>query len=414
MRFDPFEQAKKINLVELIRDKYGLDPIKSGNTLFVSCPKAGPHGDTTPSLAIYPEKNRFYCYHCGDWKGSPIDFIMGMENTDAKGALKVLDAMYPSYGLLDSKEKQRYELVAQAYAYLSDLSVKLHSNLINNEQHMRWLNKKRGFSKSSITHFQLGIMEYSGVPRLMIPHFDSYGVCGFTSRQMVKNDTRPRYLSNNTYIDTVSGKVIWSKSKTTSGSTPIPLYVKGNHLYNLNKVTGNEVVLVEGQLDVIAGWELDVKNMVAMGTLRLSENQAELLSDFKSIVIIPDVGAFDSVMMNAATLRSVNPGQIIKVVDLSPWAKEGEKTDVGDMLVLLTELNDFELFEKIIENAQLFELWQYNQTVRPHKNNQAKAIEELGNILEIATHSVSRAALLGVASKDLDIPIEALMSLERG
>jgi hypothetical protein len=301
---------------------------------------------------------------------------MGMENTDAKGALKVLDSMYPSYGLLDSKEKQRYELVAQAYSYLSDLSVKLHSNLINNEQHMRWLNKKRGFSKSSITHFQLGIMEYSGVPRLMIPHFDSYGVCGFTSRQMVKNDTRPRYLSNNTYIDTASGKVIWSRSKTTPGSTPVPLYVKGNHLYNLNKVTGNEVILVEGQIDVIAGWELD--------------------------------------MMNAATLRSVNPGQIIKVVDLSPWAKEGEKTDVGDMLVLLTELNDFELFEKIIENAQLFELWQYHQTVSPHKNNQAKAIEELGNILEIATHSVSRAALLGVASKDLDIPIEALMSLERG
>ena len=61
---------------------------KSGKNFTGLCPI---HQERHPSLMVYPDEQRFYCYGC-QRHGDVIAFIMAMENVDFKQALAVLGA----------------------------------------------------------------------------------------------------------------------------------------------------------------------------------------------------------------------------------------------------------------------------------------------------------------------------------
>lgn len=75
-------EAKKI----LIEDLYKGIPKKIGRVKMGSCPF---HKDETPSFAIYPDSNSFYCFSCGKG-GDVIDFYMELNNCDFQTALGAL------------------------------------------------------------------------------------------------------------------------------------------------------------------------------------------------------------------------------------------------------------------------------------------------------------------------------------
>lgn len=50
------------------------------------------HKEDTPSCHVYKSSNSFYCFGCNKG-GSVIDLVMGLQNVDIAGAIKVLSCM---------------------------------------------------------------------------------------------------------------------------------------------------------------------------------------------------------------------------------------------------------------------------------------------------------------------------------
>ena len=88
--FESFKEQVRgtANIVEVIS---GYVPLKKrGQNFWGCCPF---HGEKTPSFAVNPAKNMFYCFGCHEG-GDIFKFIMKMESCDFMEALKLLAARY--------------------------------------------------------------------------------------------------------------------------------------------------------------------------------------------------------------------------------------------------------------------------------------------------------------------------------
>ena len=88
--FESFKEQVRstANIVEVIS---GYVPLKKrGQNFWGCCPF---HGEKTPSFAVNPAKNMFYCFGCHEG-GDIFKFIMKIESCDFKEALKLLAARY--------------------------------------------------------------------------------------------------------------------------------------------------------------------------------------------------------------------------------------------------------------------------------------------------------------------------------
>lgn len=78
------ETAKNYPIYELARDKLELK--RSGNKFVSLC---FFHDEKTPSLYLYPETNKFYCFGCQE-KGDAITLTMALYGLDFKEAVTML------------------------------------------------------------------------------------------------------------------------------------------------------------------------------------------------------------------------------------------------------------------------------------------------------------------------------------
>lgn len=402
--FDPFELARQVDILDLIENQYGLETQRIGRLTFTSCPKPGS-SDSSPSVAIYVDQNRFHCYHCGDWFGTPIDFVMGIEGfTSVQDALKHLDKLYPNLGIVNPEGRKRADTVGRYYAYTEKLLKEDRGRLKGSERYLSWVRNGRGFSESAVDHFSLGVRDFNNVPRLMIPQFGPSGqVLAFVSRQMSPKDPMSRYFAKNVDLNPDSGMMVRKDEKVKD---PIPVFRKGQYLYNLSRVKDRTVCLVEGHLDVIAGWEMGVENIVACGTNVISDGQVELLSRFDSVTLIPDLDMLDRVIDNVRVIRMQLPHMPILVVDMTVLGEDVKK-DVNDALIYLSEQNDVEMFQLMVSRAIPVEQWMFAYHVIKAES-EAAAFIQLQKVLDVSTHPVSRVALCKAAGEYLNLPAELL------
>ena len=86
-------------------EREGFAPKQRGKSFWLSCPF---HDDKNPSLKIDPEKQKFFCFGCGN-HGSAIDFIMALHGLSFKEALQYLNLQEPSK--INSEQKKKRALV---------------------------------------------------------------------------------------------------------------------------------------------------------------------------------------------------------------------------------------------------------------------------------------------------------------
>lgn len=80
------EDIKATHSMQDVLNRYGLIPNRAK---FIQCPFH--QGDREPSMKIY--KDSFHCFGCGA-NGDIFDFVARMENTDFKGAYRLLGGTY--------------------------------------------------------------------------------------------------------------------------------------------------------------------------------------------------------------------------------------------------------------------------------------------------------------------------------
>ncbi len=321
----------KLDVAEVIGEYLPLKPAGSGSMKGV-CPF---HAERTPSFHVSRERQIWKCFGC-DKGGDMFSFIMEMEGMTFPEALRFLadkaGVEIPEYRPTKDQDKkdvlkQIHVVAAEYYAtslreYPNGRAVREYVATRNIDAALLdkfqlgaspddWdvvsnLLLKKGFSEQAILDSGLGLRRKSGSglvdrfrSRLMIPLCDASGVVlGFTARAL------PGAPSD-------QGKYV--------NSPETALFHKGSMLYGLHLAkTGirkaGEVIIVEGNLDVIASHKAGVENVVGSSGTALTETQLRTLARYtKRLVFCLDddaagFAAAKRVVELAISLRAADPG----------------------------------------------------------------------------------------------------------
>ncbi len=274
---------------------------RKGANLFGLCPF---HSEKTGSFSVSPDKQIYYCFGCKRG-GGVVNFIMEEENLPFPDAVRFLarragmevpeedgdrEAGRRRQRLLDlNRDAARfYHQVLQSPAGAS-VREYLARRQITRQTAVRFgmgaspdawdalllAMTQKGYSKSELLEAGLVVQNRSGGlydkfrNRLMLPVIDTRGdVVAFGSR--VLDTSEPKYMN----------------------SSETPVYSKRRVLYGLNlakKTKRPNIILCEGNLDIVTLHQAGFDNAVASMGTALTVEQTRLLSRFtKELVLCYD------------------------------------------------------------------------------------------------------------------------------
>jgi len=270
---------------------------RSGANMFGLCPF---HGEKTASFSVSPDKGICYCFGCHKG-GGVINFMMEIEGLSYPDAVRNLAKRAGMQVPEDEQYQSRYRTQERLWALMKEAGRFFNERLYAPEgKTCREYITKRGLTKSSVTQFGIGYapdswnalvdaMHKKGFTnqelqaadlvgekngrvydrfrnRLMFPIIDVRGnVVGFGGR--VLDDSKPKYLNSNETL----------------------IFNKRKNLFGLNfakKTKQPNIILVEGNIDVVSLHQFGFDNAVASLGTALTEEQVALLSRYTEEVIL--------------------------------------------------------------------------------------------------------------------------------
>ena len=274
---------------------------RSGSNLFGLCPF---HGEKTASFSVNPDKGIYYCFGCHKG-GGVVNFQMEIEGLSYPDAVRALAKRVGMEVPEDEQYQSRYRQQERLWALHKEAARFFHSQLyapIGAEALKYALG--RGMSKSILTTFGVGYapdswdtmvkamkakgyteqeLKDSGLvtvsqkngnlfdrfrDRLMFPIIDVRGnVIGFGGRIIKKDDNAAKYLNS-------PETMIFNKRKNLFGMN---LAKKSKQGY---------LILVEGNIDVVALHQYGFDNAVASLGTSLTEEQAALMTRYTDQIVL--------------------------------------------------------------------------------------------------------------------------------
>ncbi|MES3497358.1 DNA primase [Mycoplasmoides gallisepticum] len=313
---------KKISVSSII-SKY-LDLEKKGSNYKSLCPF---HDDNTPSFSVNDTKQVWKCFSCNE-SGGVIEFVQKKENLNFVEAVKkiveleVIDLAAIGYSLNFNKQKAVDESDQEFYKLNQFLAWRAHSNLrlefSTNPKLNEFLNKRGLINEELLNNFQIGFHPKSySLNKLVedlkvfyqkhlnktyddqiilsnlryIKYISEKNVCYFSNRVIfpIKN--------SDGQVVGFSGRAIDENNEIKYLNTPeTDYFIKGHNLYNYSSLELDEnnstIYLCEGYMDVIALYQIGIKNAVAIMGTALTDQQIELikakLNQIKRIVLALD------------------------------------------------------------------------------------------------------------------------------
>ena len=300
--FESFKEQVRstANIVEVIS---GYVPLKKrGQNFWGCCPF---DGEKTPSFAVNPAKNMFYCFGCHEG-GDIFKFIMKIESCDFKEALKLLAARYgipvperQKTAVEIRREKQReriYETNATACRFYQACLLKTPYG----KGALAYLNG-RGINQEIINSFSIGYALDSFTS--LLSNLGRHGYKGeellaaglvAKGRQQLYDKFRNRVMIP---IKDPKGKIVGFGGRVLDNSTPKYLNTAETEWFNKRRLlfamdvaykairTSRQAIVVEGYMDAISLHAAGISNVVAsMGTAFAAE-QAKLLQRIADEVV---------------------------------------------------------------------------------------------------------------------------------
>ncbi|AFP75972.1 DNA primase [Mycoplasmoides gallisepticum CA06_2006.052-5-2P] len=313
---------KKISVSSII-SKY-LDLEKKGSNYKSLCPF---HDDNTPSFSVNDTKQVWKCFSCNE-SGGVIEFVQKKENLNFVEAVKKIvelegiDLAAIGYSLNFNKQKAVDESDQEFYKLNQFLAWRAHSNLrlefATNPKLNEFLNKRGLINEELLNNFQIGFHPKSYSLNKLVEDLKV-----FYQKHLNKTYDDQIILSNLRYIKYISeknvcyfsnrvifpiknfdgqvvgfsGRAIDENNEIKYLNTPeTDYFIKGHNLYNYSSLEFDEnnstIYLCEGYMDVIALYQIGIKNAVAIMGTALTDQQIELikakLNQIKRIVLALD------------------------------------------------------------------------------------------------------------------------------
>ena len=320
---------------------------QKGSNLFGLCPF---HNEKTPSFSVSPSKQIFHCFGCKKG-GDVITFVKEIENLSYIEAVQFLakrvNLEVPDDRQDDDTARRRQRILAlnrdaarwyydvlqspegaAVQAYLDKRQIRkaiavrfgMGASTANWDDLTRAMTA-RGYTKTELIAAGLAVASKKGGVydkfrnRLMLPVIDQRGdVVGFGSR--VIDNSEPKYMN----------------------TTDTPVYSKRHVLYGLNlakKTKRPEIILCEGNLDVVTLHQAGFDNAVASMGTALTQEQIRLLSRYtKNLVLCYDNDNAGQMATQRALEMLNNTEFTVRVLRLPNKMVDGQpkKQDADDFI----------------------------------------------------------------------------------
>ena len=281
--------SKTVQLKKRGKEFIGLSPFKN---------------EKSPSFTVNDEKEFYHCFSSGE-HGNIFDFLMKTKSIGFGEAVRTLAAEAGMQPYRFSNFDQKKDLRFQTYKnILKEYSNYFHRQLFDsdNKEAAGYL-FNRGLNKNTIEDFQLGYVPWKNNFYAELLKKYSEEEINLTGLYY-KNDKSGKYTDrfnsrvifpvNNITGETIAfgGRIIREgKLAKYINSPETEFYTKGNVIFNLDKAKDSrsetdEVLIVEGYMDVVSVYASGIKNVIANSGTALTERQISLIWKFFSNPII--------------------------------------------------------------------------------------------------------------------------------
>ena len=281
--------GKTVQLKKRGKEFIGLSPFKN---------------EKTPSFTVNDDKEFYHCFSTGE-HGNIFDFLMKTKSVGFGEAVKILAAeagMQPyRFSNFDVKKDLRFQTYKNIFMdYSNYFSKQLFIN--DNLDALDYL-FKRGLKKNIIEEFKLGYVPRKNnfyhdlLKKYSEEEINSTGL--YYKSEKTKNyvdrfNSRVIFPVNNISGDTIAlgGRIIKEGNYAKYINSPeTEFYKKGNMIFNLDKAKElrsktEDVLIVEGYMDVVTVYASGVKNVIANSGTALTERQINLIWKFFSKPVV--------------------------------------------------------------------------------------------------------------------------------
>ena len=275
--------AKTVQLKKRGKEFIGLSPFKN---------------EKSPSFTVNDDKEFYHCFSSGE-HGNIFDFLMKTKSIGFGEAVRHLAAeagMQPyRFSNFDQKKDLRFQTYKNIFRdYSSYFTQQLFNT--NNKEALNYL-FNRELKKNIIEEFQLGYVPWqNNFYQELVKKYseEEINLTGLyykhdkTGKYIDRFNSRVIFPVNNIIGETIAfgGRIIREgKLAKYINSPETEFYKKGNMIFNLDKAKDlrsktDEVLIVEGYMDVVSVYSSGIQNVVANSGTALTERQINLIWKF--------------------------------------------------------------------------------------------------------------------------------------
>ena len=281
--------GKSVQLKKRGKEFVGLSPFKN---------------EKSPSFTVSDEKEFYHCFSTGE-HGNIFDFLIKTKGMNFGEAVRTLaaEAGMPPYRFtkIDTEKEKRFNNYKNIFKdYLEFFHKQLF--LPENKPALDYL-EKRGLQQNIIKEFSLGYVPWQN-------NFYEELLKKFSEQDIALTGLYYKNDKTNKFVDRFNSRIIFPINNLTGepiafggriikesnlakyiNSPETEFYKKGRMIFNLDKAKAlrsetDEVVIVEGYMDVVSLYASGVKNVISNSGTALTETQIDLIWKFFSNPII--------------------------------------------------------------------------------------------------------------------------------
>ncbi len=417
------ELMARNDILDVVGSYVSLQP--KGGSYWGCCPF---HNEKTPSFHVLQDKQYYHCFGCKKG-GGVINFIMDIENLSYPDAVRFLakrvNMPVPEDRESDGADRLRHRLLdlnrdaaRYYYAVLQSPEGAAVQAYLNRRQirrgiavrfgmgaardgwdHLLRAMTEKGYTKQELLKAGLIVQNRSGGfydkfrNRLILPVVDVRGdVVGFGSRVIDKSE--PKYMN----------------------TSETPVYSKRRVLYGLNlakKTKRPNIILCEGNLDVVTLHQAGFDNAVASMGTALTVEQTRLLSRYtKELVLCYDNDNAGQLATQRALDILKNSEFTVRVLQLPRRLVDGSyiKQDADDFI----KFQGPQAFERLLTGSENGIEFRMSQVAAKYdlKNDTDRIAyaEEIAQVLCTLDNAVEREVYTVRAAETAGLTPEAMRS----
>ena len=413
------QQLKQKNDIVTVMSRY-LTLTQKGKNFWTCCPF---HNERTPSMCVNPFEQFYHCFGCKE-HGDVITFVEKMESCDFMTAVEILAKSagmeIPTFKTDQNVQKRKKQKEA-VLNILAESAKHYEQNLYEktSKQAQEYV-KSRKFTRKSLEEFHIGyskdwtdIVQFlktkgfsyedmiaSGVVEYKNKYYDTFGerlifpiynlmdeCVGFSARSLVPtNYAKYKNSPNN---------LVFDKSKIMFGMNFLRKLKQQHEL--------NYIIIVEGQMDVVALHQAGFYNCVACLGTALTPFHAKQLKYLCDNVIVSLDG--DSAGQNASmkTIDTLVEGGLnVKAIKIP------EKKDPDEYIRAYGK----DAYQKLLDNALDYVVFKIHHKLEQYDlskiDQKAKFVNTAISIVNELQTSSEKQLYLDVIKKLTDVPIDVL------